>query len=1461
MFGKKSNSVQKKLNKGEIVTSEEHHTVLNELDDLREELQEQEQHAKAAAATAQELQKQLAAADQGAEDAETSLQVSQRRVSELELRCSAAEAHRTEAVSELEGRLASRASELEREVARAKGFQEQLDETSSQLTSLRLGAAAGAAAHLEVSALKGEVKAAHEAEKLSKAAIVWRDDLGNKLRSEVAELRKQQAREAEEASASLKVSTTAADAKHAATESAYRSEVRELEEQRHEAAEGARALAETRRQEAKQGVLQELESERRATRAEVGELEARVKAAVAQASADARHERAELVAEHASALDLARAGIFEDLPPFEASEAPAALASPPVLAGGVSSAEEVEELTEQLCSLRRGLEERDDEAAELRSELHSAEASAGQRISSITLGGRHSSSPLPKSPLKSPAPALAAALAGLSVGGGGESRTAPTGAEANADAQVFFIGTPGFEAPKAKSTSSSSSRGSSVGRKAFDWHNISHPEQEGKHAELEAALFSSESVCAELRLEVAQMLSATKDAQRHSIAERASDSVSDGLPHYISELRQEHAQGTTPLRERPSSSQEEVEAELRQEIAELRRGGASRSFSTTGGEEERLARLDLAEAEVSSEAAVVEELRAELAGHCARLFEENADDSSPVDTRLDVRGPADLGVVDAIRAEFNTRSQADDAMRSPSALLEEELARSERDADEFRESHEELRKELATAEAGRSNAASAADAAWATHTSLRDEVGAAEAAAEEFETRAGELLEELESSGGAHSLLESRLEGLASELQAEHEATLESHRERYDEASAGERALFLAASSEASLEASAAQGRSQQLEVSLEAAEEAHKHAIAQASLAESSTLAAQASLELEAARAEEAVAEAQAAEAQAAEAQAAEAQAAQAVQAAEAQAAQAQAALLEGRVSMEQHESHHHHEKTHAHHHDRRELQEELHAARVDADSEKEASDLACAEAKREAAELAEKLDDQEYLLMLMSEHAAEDGNGTEHPGLRDARRLRQELKHMEARLDDSEAGQQELVKKLHKHQTKTSFALDGAGCDDDLDETCEHPFGSDSPEAKLRPRRSRDTAAFGSSNDDDPRDLAETVRGLRAELAEESRVAASMREREVLLRESLSSEASSAQALGTAGTMMTFAGDSPNRGRPSDHSTIAAAAELDDDDDDEGNPFSVDGVHVSGNPFGNSPGSSPPGAGGGGAKGGAGGGNPFGASSPGCNPGGVGGANPFAGGENEDSGTHLAADPNIKNGRHFSPSPRGGAAPASPRTPRTPRDSDVSAAAAGAAATATARFADEAARLREALESEEAVCARLRATNPGAVEVEKLRSRLEEESKTAKRLCQYALEAEASRRILLQELSEESEAEAELTSIARLVGRAAVSIASVARDGPLLKTVLTEALAPPQLTTLPRPQALPEAAPPKPPALPRTCASSFVSVTPAPTALAAKPAALAPVPQPVGCGGLSRLAPPPSLDAASLM
>mmetsp|Transcript_46269 Transcript_46269/g.82161 ORF Transcript_46269/g.82161 Transcript_46269/m.82161 type:complete len:1130 (-) Transcript_46269:74-3463(-) len=139
------------------------------------------------------------------------------------------------------------------------------------------------------------------------------------------------------------------------------------------------------------------------------------------------------------------------------------------------------------------------------------------------------------------------------------------------------------------------------------------------------------------------------------------------------------------------------------------------------------------------------------------------------------------------------------------------------------------------------------------------------------------------------------------------------------------------------------------------------------------------------------------------------------------------------------------------------------------------------------------------------------------------------------------------------------------------------------------------------------------------------------------------------------------------------------------------------------------------------------------------------------------------------------------------------TPSFSSKDVAAAQAAAAA------EVAHLRAALQSEEEACVEAKAAcaeareeaargakralaaasgadaGAEAGEVHQLRRALSDEAAKSRRLCEQALRAEESRRRLLQEMLEDSQAEVDVVQLAKLVGRAAKAIAAVSEVAPV--------------------------------------------------------------------------------------
>lgn len=77
--------------------------------------------------------------------------------------------------------------------------------------------------------------------------------------------------------------------------------------------------------------------------------------------------------------------------------------------------------------------------------------------------------------------------------------------------------------------------------------------------------------------------------------------------------------------------------------------------------------------------------------------------------------------------------------------------------------------------------------------------------------------------------------------------------------------------------------------------------------------------------------------------------------------------------------------------------------------------------------------------------------------------------------------------------------------------------------------------------------------------------------------------------------------------------------------------------------------------------------------------------------------------------------------------------------------------------------------------AKSDGKEVVEELRQLLEEESAKSRRLGEHALRAEQSRRRLLLELAQDEEAEADMAALARVLGRAAKSIATINQEAPV--------------------------------------------------------------------------------------
>ncbi|CAL1140265.1 unnamed protein product [Cladocopium goreaui] len=114
----------------------------------------------------------------------------------------------------------------------------------------------------------------------------------------------------------------------------------------------------------------------------------------------------------------------------------------------------------------------------------------------------------------------------------------------------------------------------------------------------------------------------------------------------------------------------------------------------------------------------------------------------------------------------------------------------------------------------------------------------------------------------------------------------------------------------------------------------------------------------------------------------------------------------------------------------------------------------------------------------------------------------------------------------------------------------------------------------------------------------------------------------------------------------------------------------------------------------------------------------------------------------------------------------------------AAEAAAAAAAEAKAEVQRLRQALTSEEEACAEARAelevagSGSEASEADRLRLLLSQEKTKSRALGERALRSERHRQKLLEEMVQDGQADVELVSLAKAVGRTVKAIASISKE-----------------------------------------------------------------------------------------
>lgn len=413
--------------------------------------------------------------------------------------------------------------------------------------------------------------------------------------------------------------------------------------------------------------------------------------------------------------------------------------------------------------------------------------------------------------------------------------------------------------------------------------------------------------------------------------------------------------------------------------------------------------------------------------------------------------------------------------------------------------------------------------------------------------------------------------------------------------------------------------------------------------------------------------------------------------------------------------------------------------AVRLEAADHEAALERALTAARLERAQLADRLADTEYALQITSEAAAEeDGMGAEHVAVSEARRLHSECAALEARLQDA-----------------------------------------------LKPRR---TAAFGAGAHEEVWDAVQRVRleaagALPAPVALEVPSSAPMRD----LARARSTPSFALDSAGSDGDSAWPGGSSGQGGRcPAFEPPTRSAGS--------------DNVQQHQPPVGGSPGS-----------------NPFEDSASDAESSSDSddedeATNPF-GLQDEAAATGSQAGESVEEAGGIANNPFA----SEEETPLHAGAPRVALPAAGQDSLRAAALADnrglcldgqqgivpsfgnggtamsvELERLRAALVTEEAACAEAREEARGAKralaareagaavdDAEGLRLALSEEAAKSRRLGEHALRAEESRRRLLHELAEDaeanSEAEADLTALAKVVGRAAKAIAIISREAPV--------------------------------------------------------------------------------------